>query len=351
MAKAIQNATAPHMKARASTPDENALLERVPADGAAIGNGTLRRALDWSQQRYERARDALLEKQVLKRAPGRGGSVKLAGAASDEEQLLSNVPPDGSAIGNTVLQRKLGWREERYWQTRDRLLDEGVLERGRGRGGTVRFVEPRSTAPRPASDPVQGSNGGTRRSVTEPLPTTRVAEEEFYDRIERVLRSSWAKHMRFTWCHIETTAKQGRRATGGKWSRPDLTAISLDRYRYVPGEHLEVWTFEVKTLDQLDVTAVYEALAHARRATRSYVLVVGARAKVIDAEERLRVATEEAERHGIGLFVVEDPDDFERWDERAEPERLKTDLKRLNDFIAEQLSEEACSDLRDQMRR
>jgi adenine-specific DNA-methyltransferase len=57
--------------------------------------------------------------------------------------LLSRVPEDGSAIGNGALFALLRGElsdlsEEDYHATRDALIDEGVLERGRGRGGSVR---------------------------------------------------------------------------------------------------------------------------------------------------------------------------------------------------------------------
>ncbi len=56
--------------------------------------------------------------------------------------LLSNVPEDGSSIGNGALLERLrelapGLSEEDYIATRDGLVDSGILGRGRGRGGSV----------------------------------------------------------------------------------------------------------------------------------------------------------------------------------------------------------------------
>lgn len=57
--------------------------------------------------------------------------------------ILERVPKDGSTVGNQTLQEalreKLGRRysEKGYWQVRDALVEEGVLKKGRGRGGLV----------------------------------------------------------------------------------------------------------------------------------------------------------------------------------------------------------------------
>jgi type I restriction enzyme M protein len=52
--------------------------------------------------------------------------------------LLEHFPADGASIGNLKLREQLGWDEERYAAARQPLLDLGVLETGRGRGGAVK---------------------------------------------------------------------------------------------------------------------------------------------------------------------------------------------------------------------
>ena len=64
------------------------------------------------------------------------------------ETLLEMVPADGSAIGNTRLRESIGERlkravkEAEYVQVRDELVDEGMLVKGQGRGGSVRLAQP-----------------------------------------------------------------------------------------------------------------------------------------------------------------------------------------------------------------
>ena len=77
---AIQTWTLPGMPMDAAA-DQARLLEQVPADGDSIGNGSLRAALGWDEARYETARDALVSQGILAKGRGRGGSVRLVSAA------------------------------------------------------------------------------------------------------------------------------------------------------------------------------------------------------------------------------------------------------------------------------
>ena len=57
---------------------------------------------------------------------------------SDEDLLLNLIPDSGEPVGNLSVLKKLGWEEEKYWRVRDRLLENGTLLRGRGKGGSIR---------------------------------------------------------------------------------------------------------------------------------------------------------------------------------------------------------------------
>jgi type I restriction enzyme M protein len=67
------------------------LLELVPADGTSIGNGRLRQALgeavghEVDAEEYAEIRDALVEEGVLLKGQGRGGSVRLAEGGEEED--------------------------------------------------------------------------------------------------------------------------------------------------------------------------------------------------------------------------------------------------------------------------
>jgi hypothetical protein len=155
-----------------------------------------------------------------------------------------------------------------------------------------------------------------------------------------VLRDAWAKDKRYRDLVLEVTARQGKRETGGKWTRPDLTVATMMTLLYVPGKQFDVITFEVKPSDALDVTAVYEALAHRRAATRAYVWlhIPIEVAPSPSIQETLAAVIAEAKRHGIGVIVGTDPADYDTWEEHVEAGRFEPDPEKLNQFITVQFS-------------
>ena len=167
------------------------------------------------------------------------------------------------------------------------------------------------------------------------------SEADLYEPIAKVLEKRWIKDYRLDDFVLEITAKQGRRETGGTWSRPDIVVASVSNYPFVPGKHLDVTTFEVKPPTAVDVTAVYEALAHLRAATRGFVLLHIPSDMQPSMQQRIEDVFEEANRHGVGLIVAEKPDDYDTWDFRVEAVRRETDPMKLNDFVAAQLSLES----------
>jgi hypothetical protein len=255
----------------------------------------------------------------------------------DEQQLLDIIPLDGSPVGNTTLIRELGWDAATYWDVRNRLVDRGVIEIGRGRGGSVRrrVVEP--LVPAPTTSPT------TPSLESEPPPAVdqrRPREDTLYQPIARVLEERWVRDRRFESAIVQVTANLGSRATGGKWSRPDIAVATLSTYPYVPGRHFDVVTFEVKPADAINVTAVYEALAHLRAATRAYVLlhVPDPQRAVLDTE--IDEVTDVAKKHGVGVITFSDPSNYDTWEELVESERTEPDPQRLNDFLATQFTSE-----------
>ncbi|WP_441290383.1 TIR domain-containing protein [Sorangium sp. KYC3313] len=139
--------------------DDERFLSLVPVDGSTISNRSLREHLGWPDEKYERVRDQLVERGLVVRGPGPGGTVRRADtqqASEDDEQddaethaalsrqekkFLSLIPEDGSTINNRVLREQLGWNDEKYAQVRDQLVERGLVVRGPGPGGTVRRAD------------------------------------------------------------------------------------------------------------------------------------------------------------------------------------------------------------------
>ena len=83
--------------------------------------------------------------------------------AEIRKAILKEMPKDGTAVGNQSLQARIAERldakvkEDDYFEARNALIEEGKLETGRGRGGSVRRVvqtveaatiEPQAAAPK-----------------------------------------------------------------------------------------------------------------------------------------------------------------------------------------------------------
>ena len=254
--------------------------------------------------------------------------------SADEASLFTLVPKDGSTVGNIAAQRKLKWGDEQYWRVRDALVDRGLLAVGRGRGGTIRRVidTPQTEVVSVAVAP--GVDATAAVAIAEAVIRR---EEELYEPISSVLKGDWARDRRSNLLSVEVIARQGRRATGGTWSRPDLVSVEVRNLLYYPTKILEVITFEVKPADAIDVQAVYEALAHRRASTRAYVLLHVPDKQAKAYQEAVEAVCAVARTHGVGVVTFSDPADYNTWEERERAERVEPDPERMNQFIETQL--------------
>ena len=82
------------------------------------------------------------------------------------EKLLQTLTGLGGSAGNGRLLTELGWQEDTYVRLRDELVKEGLISRGRGRGGSVALAgrkspeQPASSKPSP-----RAVNRGKARST------------------------------------------------------------------------------------------------------------------------------------------------------------------------------------------
>lgn len=270
--------------------------------------------------------------------------MSLQGKTDDEiramqDALVAKVQELGGSAGNTRLIRELGWPEDEYWPIRDRVVDLGSLRRYRARGGAVAIVPqpaPAVVKTQPAQQVGQAPSAGAAQPV-------QAVERDLYEPVASVLRGPWARDSRFRHQVVEITASQGRRNTGGTWTRPDVVVAALRVFPFLPGKYFDLITFEIKPSWALDVTGVYEALAHRRAATQAYLWLHCPQPEQ-EAEALSRIV-EEAERHGIGVIVATDPADYDTWDQRCDPTRVEPDPEFLNEFVALQVSDGAKDEL------
>jgi hypothetical protein len=260
-------------------------------------------------------------------------------------------------MGNGPFQRHLGWPDKKYWVVHQELFDSGVIEQGRGRGGTVILVpqnvsEAKESAKSIASD--AGTSAEVSQSIVEASAQVEAAsaaaggdirELDLYEPALKQLQKHWTRFRQLDHCLCEITAMQGRRDTGGSWSRPDLAVVGYKRYEYLPNRELELFSFEVKPSTDVSIKGVLEALAHREFATRSYVIFHTAGRDLADFPEDARIQ-ELAARHGVGVFAAREIDDFETWDEHVSATRSNADPEYLDTFIKRTLSEDTKSRIR-----
>ncbi|MGV9806787.1 hypothetical protein [Micromonospora chersina] len=253
----------------------------------------------------------------------------------DECTLFNALPTDGSSVSNPSLRQYLHWNRNRYFLARDGLVDKGLVTRGRGRGGVVRRSQPET----PAAGHVVAVvvEGGT--PDTETLEAAFTNEPALYEPMRAVIERDWAQEHRQDLLAVEITAFGGSRPTG-IWSRPDITTVEVRTFEYVPGKHLDVNTFEIKSPNAVNVQAVYEALAHRRAATRSYVLFYIPPDQAAALKQDVEDVAAAARMHGIGVVTAGDPYNYDTWEELEEADRTVPDPEKLNDFIGEQLTEQ-----------
>lgn len=277
-----------------------------------------------------------------------------------ERQLVSGIPPE-RPIGNKSLRTQLitsgnGWTEDLFWGIRNRLIEQGRLETGRGKGGSIRLVPTREPEPANAGETFQAAatqsmqptppaqEVTTAARVGEApsqaaLPPISSTERDLYGPMAEVIKTKWARDQRLDLLLVEVTAQQGARQTGGRWTRPDITVASYRSFPYIPGKIFDVITFEVKPYPSIDITVVYEALGHRRAATKSYALLYIPEDKIDEMQSTVDEICTEAKRLGVGVIVASVADDYDTWDEQVEAVRHEPDPEKLNEFIAQQVSQ------------
>ena len=190
------------------------------------------------------------------------------GLSREETALFECVPSDGS-IGNKALRELLHWESEDYFDVRNQLIDRGILVQGRGKGGSVARVSYQD----PETFVIAESTEEAEKQVAEELTSVLQRERSLYEPMRQGL-DGWLKwDRRMDNFLVECTAGQGARKTGGRWSRPDYTVVAVKAYEILPAKYLDVITLEVKPSGMWDIAGVYEAAAHSRAATASFLAI------------------------------------------------------------------------------
>ena len=98
-----------------------------------------------------------------------------------------------------------------------------------------------------------------------------VAEASLYVPFQKVIQTGYVSENDLNRWVCEITASQGKRNTGGLWTRPDVTLVAEQTFTYIPDKLFDVITFEIKPNIDTAMAGVYEAAAHSAFADRSYL--------------------------------------------------------------------------------
>lgn len=145
------------------------------------------------------------------------------------------------------------------------------------------------------------------------MPVEYIAEVDY----EHELEDGLCRYLDGPFVHHASTPYRGERkivantARGGphsgKWTRPDLTLVALQRLPIQRRLDLEVFSFELKRAGDSNVDSVFEAVAHTRYAHYAYLAWHLPRNHIVPPTKQADVEAN-CRAHGIGLIVFTDPE-------------------------------------------
>jgi hypothetical protein len=254
-----------------------------------------------------------------------------------KNDLLDLVPKDGKLIGNVTLIERFTKNTKKsideYWKVRNELINEGILGKGKGKGGSVYLIIVQSEVP-------------LNVTLNE---NQKIKEQKLYAPFLKTLNTFWTKDNDLTNYIIEITANQGSRETGGKWTRPDITLIDIKTYPYFPNKLIEITTFEIKAHDSYGIEAVLEAAAHTLFANKSY-LAIHYLNEDYENDTLITNLQKRCEMFGVGLIIFKDPDNWQTVTVITEAKISNPGPSEVNQFIIQQISEKNKYNLLSKMR-
>jgi hypothetical protein len=206
------------------------LLAALDAGGRAANPASVLRKLGWTDGELSAAANELCDAGL---ADWRGKRIARvvsgAGVSPEAEMVLAALPADGSSIGGLRLRSLLDLDNETYTRARNELHAAGLIVRGRGKGGTVARATAKS----------ESSTASRARLVGK--------ESDLYDPFLQWLQADLDGQPGFA--HAKRTASaKGWSHGSGKWSRPDVTAVQVVTYEWLPSVTVEVLSYEIKRL-------------------------------------------------------------------------------------------------------
>lgn len=242
------------------------------------------------------------------------------------------LPADGTPVLNRVMRMMLcrdlkrDIDQDSFFAARDLLLKEGRIGRLRGQGGQLFLLPPVTKAATPVEIEDRARLVRQWPEAMLMLPLRRYLESQFQKGLDLPPDAA---------CVVVDTSTMGSGL--GRWARPDFILVSAMRFKVMPGSQIEVHSFELKTEDGANDTAVYEALAQTRFTHFGHLVWHLPRGS--KAENRLADIEMQCEEHGVGLIRMTDPDDTEACEIMVDPKRKQTSAVTVDGFLESRLSE------------
>lgn len=200
---------------------------------------------------------------------------------SDRDRIIGSLAESGG-MSNMQLKASLDLADDRYKILREELIQEGLVEKYRCRGGGVALT---SKGAKEASTDDYQIKSSVEKEKDLYSPFVRVLELEANENDENVVV-----------CDTSSLRKRGR------WSNPDITRVAVRSYPLLRKKAVVITTFEVKQWQKWDASAVYEAASHSRFSHESYVGLE--LPKGTDPAESIDGLRELCARFGVGIATI-----------------------------------------------
>lgn len=215
---------------------------------------------------------------------------------SDRDRILGILSDAGRGLSNQRVRTALGRGEDRYDLVKNELLNEGLIEKYRARGGAIRLTKK-------GERQVTPDENGKASQVTK--------EAELYPFLVDTLNKDFDDDLAFAF-------DTGRFRKRGQWKNPDVTSVSIEVYPWLHRRNVLVTTYEVKRYGDTNVTCVFEAASHASFANQAYVVFEWL--DMFDVSDvRIAQVISECQKFGVGLSTLEKYHSSYRLIERIAP--------------------------------
>lgn len=335
--------------------EENSFISALRALGGRASRVDMLAALrGWDEDVFDAVRRRLKQKDIVRIFRGPGGYTELTGHQGHqtrEEEFLRKLMDRGAA-SNRELQEILRWNDAEYQATKMRLLEREMIWVGPGRGGTLGVYEDvEEDLTESKNDDVESEQvaglGATRkqkeRSLYAPI-LSFIRRAENWDIIFGSVDGTYLNGDGAPGFWAEDTSNKGRgRGAIGKWTCPDISVVSIHSSRFFPVPMLDLYTFEVKSSDNLDVVGVHEAAAQGRRSNLAFAIYQLAKEEQDDKDKaRVQPLVDTAIQLGVGLLTVvgegKGIEDRQHWNCRVKPVRRELSPWVASHFIGKYMS-------------